>query len=79
VDDEELLPLILKVIEAGKGSQLLLSHDRGWFNPANQPGEAPKPYTHLSLSMLPKLRAAGVDEGTITMLTHENPFNAFAR
>ena len=79
VDDGELLPLILKVIEAGKGNQLLLSHDRGWFNPANQPGEVPKPYTHLSLSMLPKLRAADVDEATIKLLTHDNPFNAFAR
>ncbi len=79
VDDAELLPLILKVLEAGKGNQLLLSHDRGWYNPANQPGEVPKPYTHLSEVMLPKLRDAGVDAATITMLTHDNPFNAFAR
>jgi phosphotriesterase-related protein len=79
VDDDELLPLILKVLEAGRGRQLLLSHDRGWYNPANQPGEVPKPYTHLSEVMLPKLRAAGVDEPTITILTHDNPFNAFAR
>ncbi len=78
VDDAELLPLILKVLEAGKGNQLLLSHDRGWYNPANQPGEVPKPYTHLSEVMLPKLRDAGVDAATITMLTHDNPFNAFA-
>jgi phosphotriesterase-related protein len=79
VDDGELLPLILKVLEAGRGRQLLLSHDRGWYNPANQPGEVPKPYTHLSEVMLPKLRAAGLDEPTITTLTHDNPFNAFAR
>jgi phosphotriesterase-related protein len=79
VDDAELLPLILKVLKAGRGGQLLLSHDRGWYNPANQPGEVPKPYTHLSEVMLPKLRAAGVNEGTITMLTHDNPFEAFAR
>lgn len=79
VDDGELLPLILKVLEAGRGDQLLLSHDRGWFNPGNQPGEVPLPYTHLSESMLPKLRAAGVGEPTITRLTHDNPFNAFAR
>jgi phosphotriesterase-related protein len=79
VDDGELLPLILKVLEAGRGNQLLLSHDRGWYNPGNQPGEIPKPYTHLSEVMLPKLRAAGVDEPTITVLTHDNPFNAYAR
>jgi phosphotriesterase-related protein len=29
--------------------------------------------------MLPKLRAAGVDEATIVQLTHANPFDAFAR
>lgn len=79
VDDGELLPLILKVLEAGRGKQLLLSHDRGWYNPGNQPGEVPKPYTHLSEVMLPKLRQAGVDEATIVMLTQDNPFNAFAR
>lgn len=79
VDDGELLPLILKVIEAGRTGQLLLSHDRGWYNPGNQPGEVPKPYTHLSEVLLPKLRAAGVNEATIVQLTHDNPFDAFAR
>jgi len=28
---------------------------------------------------LPRLRAAGVDEATIVQLTHDNPFEAFAR
>jgi len=28
---------------------------------------------------LPKLRAAGVDEATITRITHDNPFEAYAR
>jgi phosphotriesterase-related protein len=79
VDDGELLPLILKVLEAGKGKQLLLSHDRGWFDPALPGGGTPKPYTHLSTSLLPKLREAGVTEPEIVQLTHSNPFEAFAR
>ena len=79
VDDGELLPLILKVLEAGRGSQLLLSHDMGWFDPALPGGGTPRPYTHLSEVMLPKLRANGVSEAQIVQLTHTNPFEAFAR
>jgi len=29
--------------------------------------------------LLPKLRLRGIDEQTLTGLTHDNPFNAFAR
>ena len=78
-DDGEIAGLILKVLEAGYGEHLLLSHDRGWFDPALPGGGTPTPYTHLSEVMLPRLRAAGVDEATIVQLTHVNPFNAFAR
>jgi phosphotriesterase-related protein len=79
VDDGALLPLILGVLEAGRGNQLLLSHDMGWYDPAKPGGGTPRPYTHLSQIMLPKLRAAGVSEATIIRLTHDNPFDAFAR
>ena len=79
VDDGELIPLILKVIAAGRGGQLLLSHDMGWYDPAKPGGGTPRPYTHLSQVMLPRLRAEGVDEATIIQLTHDNPFDAFAR
>jgi phosphotriesterase-related protein len=79
VDDGDLLPLILKVIEAGRIKQLMLSHDMGWFDPAQPGGGTPKPYTHLSQSMLPKLRAAGVTDAQIVQLTHTNPFEAYAR
>jgi phosphotriesterase-related protein len=71
--------MILRALDAGLGPQLLLSHDRGWYDPALPGGGEPMPYTHLSLSLLPKLRERGVDEATITMLTHTNPFSAFAR
>ncbi|MDC9822575.1 esterase [Devosia sp. ZB163] len=79
VDDEELAPLIVKVLEAGRGDQLLLSHDRGWYDPGKPGGGEPLPYTHLSDVMLPLLRARGVDEAAIRQLTVTNPFEAFAR
>ncbi|MEO6014621.1 MAG: esterase [Devosia sp.] len=79
VDDEALIPLILKVIEAGRADQLLLSHDMGWFDPALPGGGVPKPYTHLSEVMIPKLEERGVDAQTMALLTHANPFEAFAR
>jgi phosphotriesterase-related protein len=77
--DEDVLALVLKALEAGLEGQLLLSHDLGWYDPAQPGGGTPRPYTHLVEHFLPKLRAAGVNEATITQLTHDNPFNAFAR
>ncbi|MBI4923938.1 MAG: esterase [Devosia nanyangense] len=79
VDDDELAPLIVKVLEAGRGNQLLLSHDMGWYDPALVGGGTPKPYTALSESMLPRLRLMGVSAADIVQLTHVNPFEAFAR
>ena len=79
VADDETVPRILRALEAGLGGQLLLSHDMGWFDPALPGGGAPRPYTHLVDKTMPLLRAAGVDEPTLTRLTHDNPFNAYAR
>ena len=78
-DDEYYIERIRRLLDAGLGDQLLLSHDRGWYDPALPCGGVPKPYTYLPDQFLPKLRAAGVDEGTIRQLTHTNPFRAFAR
>lgn len=78
-DDDAVVAMILRALEAGLGPQLLLSHDRGWYDPALPGGGTPQPYTHLSQVLLPKLAAAGVDPATLTMLTHDNPFNAYAR
>ena len=49
------------MLDAGLGDRLLLSHDRGWYDPAQPGGGTPKPFTYLSEVFLPKLRAAGVD------------------
>lgn len=77
-DDEKDLLNIQRLLNAGFGDRLLLSHDRGWYDPAWPGGGVPKPYTYLSDQFLPKLRAIGVDEATIHQLTHANPYRAFA-
>lgn len=77
--DAAVSELILRALDADLGSQLLLSHDRGWYDPAVPGGGTPTPYTHLSDVMLPLLRANGVDESAIRQLTVTNPFAAFAR
>jgi phosphotriesterase-related protein len=53
---------IRRLLEAGLEEQLLLSHDRGWYDPAQPGGGTPQPFTYLSLAFLPRLRAAGVPE-----------------
>ena len=77
--DERFVDLIQRVLAAGFGNQLLLSHDRGWYDPSKPGGGTPQPYTVLTQRFLPKLAAAGVDPATIRQLTHDNPFRAFAR
>jgi phosphotriesterase-related protein len=77
--DERFVELVLQALDAGQGGQILLSHDRGWYDPAQPGGGTPRPFTYLSEVFLPKLRAAGVDEAMIERLTRLNPFRAFAR
>lgn len=77
--DAGFVERIQRMLEAGLGGRLLLSHDRGWYDPAQPGGGTPKPFTYISEHFLPKLRAAGLDGTTIAMLTRDNPFRAFAR
>jgi phosphotriesterase-related protein len=70
---------VLRLLDAGLGHRLLLSQDRGWYDPAQPRGGTPRPFTYLTDTFLPKLRTAGVDEVTIKRLTGDNPFRAFAR
>lgn len=78
-DDAQYIERIQRVLDAGLGDHLLLSHDRGWYSPGEPGGGIPKPFTYISETFLPKLRAAGIDEATIRQLTVTNPFRAFAR
>lgn len=78
-NDSRDIEHILRLLDAGFGARLLLSHDRGWYDPSKPRGGSQLPYTYLSQHFLPKLRAAGVDEQTLAQLTEINPFLAFAR
>ena len=78
-DDDMYLDRIRRMLDAGLGDHVLLSHDRGWYDPAQPGGGIPKPFTYLSERFLPKLRQQGVGEPTIHELTQDNPFRAFAR
>ncbi len=77
--DSQLIDWIQRLLATDHGEKLLLSHDRGWYDPSKPGGGAPNPYTYLVEHFLPALRYAGVDEATIVQLTHVNPFHAYAR
>ena len=77
--DDWYVDMLLRMLEAGFTDQLLLSHDRGWYDPAKPHGGIPEPFTYLPERFLPKLRASGVDEATIRRLMRDNPFRAFSR
>ena len=70
---------IPRLLEAGFGNQLMLSQDRGWYDPSQPNGGEVKPFTYLSETFIPKLRQSGLDKATLQLLTCENPFRAFAR
>ncbi len=75
--DEVYLEYLRRLLDAGY-EKILLSHDRGWFDPGNR-DRVPQPFTYLSETFLPAMRAAGMDEALIHKLTHTNPFAAYAR
>lgn len=79
IADEYFLDRIRAALDAGLGGRVLLSQDRGSYDPAQPGGGTPRPYTYLLDTFVPKLRVAGVDDPTITILTAANPFAAFAR
>jgi phosphotriesterase-related protein len=77
--DAEYIRRIQAMIAAGHEGQLLLSMDRGWYDPAQPGGGTPQPFTLLGEVFLPKLREAGFGEDQIMRLVADNPFNAFGR
>lgn len=76
--DSYYLDRVQAALEAGLGDQVLLSMDRGWYDPSEPGGGEPDPYTYLPETFLPTLREA-VGETETRRLTHDNPFRAFAR
>lgn len=77
--DEYLIERIQRMLNAGLGHRLLLSQDRGWYDPAQPRGGTPMPYTYITDTFLPKLREAGLQDTEIHTLTHRNPLLAFGR
>ena len=77
--DDVLVRMIGRAIEHGLERHLLISQDRGWYDPAEPNGGSPLPYTHLVGSLLPALTSAGISGETLRRLTEDNPFDAFAR
>jgi phosphotriesterase-related protein len=74
-----LIERILRLIAEGLVGRILLSHDMGWYNPAEHGGGMPHPYTYLPQIFLPQLSAAGISERHIREMTVTNPFSAFSR
>jgi phosphotriesterase-related protein len=79
LDDDTAVELITMALEAGLGEQVLLSHDRGWYDPAKPGGGEPMPFTYLSEVLMPKMRASGISGDAIRQMTQTNPFKAFSR
>ncbi|MBZ0302240.1 MAG: esterase [Anaerolineae bacterium] len=77
ITDAMYVDYIQRLLDAGY-TKILLSHDRGWFDPGNR-DRVPQPFTYLSETFIPKLRRAGLDDAAIRQLTHTNPFLAYAR
>lgn len=77
--DSVYVDWIKRMIDAGFGGRVLLSHDRGWYDPSLPRGGIPRPFTYISTTFLPKLREAGVPEQLIAQMTVSSPFDAFAR
>src|SRR5918998_5633312 len=78
-DDGFFVERVLRVLDAGLGDRLLLSQDRGWYDPAESGGGPPRAHPYPCGTVLPKLRDAGVDDATVRRLISANPFRAFAR
>ena len=77
-DDTDYLDRVEAMVEAGHTDRLLLSQDRGWYDPSEPGGGDQRPYTYLTEEFLPKLRER-LDDATVRKLTHDNPFDAYAR
>ena len=78
---DELLDTALAVIAAGHIDHLLLSHDAGWYDPANPNGLPPdgyRGYTALTNEFIPALFQRGISEEQVRQITVLNPARAFA-
>jgi phosphotriesterase-related protein len=75
---EQHLTWIASLLDAGYENQLLLSMDAGWYSVGEERGGKVRDYTYLIKEFIPRMREAGIAEGTIHKLTVTNPARAFA-
>jgi len=79
---ETLADYTIALLDADCGEQILLSHDAGWYDPA-QPdgkpaGEGIRGYVELIETFIPMLRGRGISNELIHQMTVSNPARAFA-
>jgi len=77
--DDLIFERIQWMLDAGLGDHILLSMDRGWYDPAQPGGGFPRSFAYFTEVFVPRMNAAGIDESTCHLLTRTNPFKAFAR
>ncbi|HEY8167447.1 MAG TPA: hypothetical protein VIF84_01920 [Candidatus Limnocylindrales bacterium] len=69
--EPRLIELLLELLEAGHAAHILLSQDV--CHDSQLTAYEGNGYAYLATTFLPRLRAAGVDEGTIMQMTVDNP------
>ena len=77
--DAGVLDLLRRCLDDGLADRLLLSQDRGWYDPAKPGGGEPLAYHHLVEAFLPLALRSGIAQPTIDALVRVNPWRAFAR
>jgi phosphotriesterase-related protein len=78
-NDRITIERLQMMLAAGYTDRVMLSMDRGWYDPAQPGGGEPKTYTYLVDEFLPQAQAAGIDSAALHQITRANPFHAFAR
>lgn len=78
-----MVDFTVSLIESGHADKILLSHDAGWYDPSQPDGQPAgggiRGYTTLVEEFIPALRARGVTDDVIRLMTATNPARAFAR
>lgn len=79
--DEENSDQYIKMIKNMKENNclnhVLLSHDAGWYRPAQKGGGEYRGYTALFEKLLPELKKTGFSDAEINQMIVENPAKAF--
>jgi phosphotriesterase-related protein len=79
---DALVGYTLALVEAGYAEHVLLSHDAGWYDPAQPDGQPAggriRGFTALVDEFIPALRARGVTGDLVRLITVTNPARAFA-